>query len=222
MTSRLGDAGASNDDASYTGAVSDSPVSLDYYRTKISEFQATLNALDSAYISALVAAELPLDETTLNDLAMLVSEYDSKKWTLKATAEALNGGAALVNSMGGRLPELSIPTTLGVPFALPVAVVAAIATAATLIVWGREWIAGVNARLENAQLLDPNASPEDKARLAEVIGRTRQAEAAANSTGFAALAPMLKWGAYAVLAFLAWRAVAPMLKGGSSRDTADD
>ena len=43
----LGDAGTDNSDASYTGDVSDSSFSLDYYRQKAREFQGVLNQVDA-------------------------------------------------------------------------------------------------------------------------------------------------------------------------------
>ena len=215
---RLGDAGVDNTDISYTGDVSTSPISLDYYRTKAREFQSVLNALDSSYTDAAVLYELTDDESLRSQLDAALSEFESKKWSLKATAEAINGGAELINSLGGRFPVLSIPQTLGFPLALPVAVVAAIATAATLCIWGRDWIDRLATIYENAPLTDPNVSDADKARLADVLTKTRTAQAQSSATGFATIAPVLKWVGIALVAYLGYRAVSPMLKGIGKAD----
>jgi hypothetical protein len=56
LVATLGDAGASNDDGSYTGDVSTSPVSMGYFRSKVTEYQTTLNAVDQAYSAAVEAS----------------------------------------------------------------------------------------------------------------------------------------------------------------------
>lgn len=223
------------DDYSYTGEpLSSSPLSLDYYREKAREFQTTLNALDSAWLATVEAFQLPINDQARRDLQQKLVEFESKKWSLRATAEAINLGAQAINSMGGRFPMLSLPQTLGIPFALPAAVVAAVATAATLIVWGRDWIAGTLAiqqqALAYAELDAPAGSAPEvvarslelKAQLAQTVQKTEAAKRTADSSGFAALAPLLKWGGFALLAFFAYRAAAPLLKGSGGRRIAAD
>lgn len=203
-----------HDDASYTGEVSTSNFSMDYVRDRIREFQSTLNALDSGYRAATNALALPaLPIESRDELAALADEFQSKRWSLKATAEALNMGAAAINAAGGRLPQLSIPGTLGLlPAALPFAAVAAVGTAATLMVWGREWLRGVNDRLKTAQLIAAQTSPESAAEIARSIAESDAAVNAAENSGFGAVANLVKWGAIAVGAFMLYRAVQPMLK----------
>ena len=223
------------DDYSYTGEYSaGNPLSLDYYREKAREFQSTLNALDSAWFATVEAFQLPLSDDDRRALQQKLVEYEQKKGMLRVTAEAINLGAQSINAMGGRFPNLSLPQTLGIPFALPAAVVAAIATAATLIVWGRDWIAGSLAIQEQAlayaQLSAPEGSPPEvvaqslalKSQLASTVQKTRQAANAAGASGFAALAPLLKWGGIALLGFFAYRTLAPMLKGSRARSSSDD
>ena len=200
----LGDAWASEDPT----PESDSVMSLDYYRAKVTEFQSVLNGLDAGYQAALSALDISgLDPGTVVALNGAVSEFQSKRWTLKATAEAINMGAAVVNAAGGRMPQLSIPGTLGfAPLALPLAAVVAIGTAATLIVWGQSWLRGVNDRLKTAMLLEAQATPEARQALAVAIQQADQAASAAEVSGIAALAPLLKWGAIGIGAFMLWRA----------------
>ena len=203
----LGDLGP-KDDASYTGDVSNSAWSMDYYRSKITDFQSVLQAVDQGYRAAQSAlASGGLDATTADELQVMCDDYLSRRFTLKATAEAINAGAAAFNAMGGRLPSLSIPAGLGLAPALPFAAIAAIGTAAVLISWGRDWIRGVNDRLKTAQLLAAQESPEKAASLAQSIAQSDAAIAIAENSGVAALAPVLKWGAFALGAWLLWKAL---------------
>lgn len=189
-------------------AAQSSPLSLDYYRAKVLEYQGVLNALDTAYAALNVAIDAPgLDVYAVADLAALRDEYETKRFTLKATAEAINMGAAAVNALGGRMPELSLPRTLGFAPAIPIAAIAAIGTAGVLISWGRAWLAGVNDRLKTAQLLAAQDSPEAAAALAASIAQSDAALKIASESGLAALAPYLKWAALAALAFIAWRGI---------------
>jgi hypothetical protein len=213
----LGDAGVSNSDATYTGDVSTSPVSLDYFRSKVTEFQSTLQGLDVGYRAALNALDQgagALDDETYAGLQDLVTEFQSKRWTMKATAEAINAGAAVINAAGGRMPKLNIPGTLGLLPAIPFAAIAAIGTAAALTVWGNTWLKGLNDRLKTAQLLDAQSTPEARAALAVSIAQSDAAIATAEASGFSTLAPMLKWAAISVGAWMLWKAWNGRKKGG--------
>jgi len=204
----LGDAGASNADASYVGAQSDSVVSMDYYRSKIAEFQSTLNAVDTAQQAARDAlASGVVDFDNAQALGDLLQDFEARKSTMRITGEAINMGAAAINAAGGRMPSLSIPQTLGIGFALPFAAVAAVGTAAVLINWGNTWLRGVNDRLKAAQLIAAQDSPEAAARLAQSIAQSDSALAIADASPLGSLAPYLKWGAIALGAFMVWRAL---------------
>ena len=182
-----------------------SPLAMEYYRQKAEQFQATLNAVDAAYQAANTALQSgAIDNETQAALIELLDQYDNKRLTLKLTAEAINAGAAVINGLGGRFPQLSIPQTLGLAPVAPFALVAAIATAATLIVWGSQWIAGVNERLKRAQLIE-NASPDQKERLIGAIAASDNAVTQASAGTLAEIAPAVKWAAIAVVAWLAWR-----------------
>ncbi len=202
MGAELGDAWASEPAPAAT-----SPLSLDYYRQKVTEYQSVLNALDTGYQAVVSAINAPgLDIDALLPLVALRDEYESKRFQLKATAEAINLGAAAVNALGGRMPELSLPRTLGIAPVIPIAAIAAIGTAAVLITWGREWLRGVNDRLRAAQLLAAQETPEAAAALAVSMAQSDAALKLADASGLAALAPYLKWGALALAGYLAWRA----------------
>jgi hypothetical protein len=185
-----------------------SPLAMDYYRQKAVEFQSTLNAIDGAYRAANDAlATGALDPESEAGIIELLDAYEGKRLTLKLTAEAINAGAAVVNGLGGRFPQLSLPSTLGALPVAPVALIGAIGAAVGLIAWGVQWIGGVNDRLKRAQLI-AGASPAQRDQLIRAIADSDNAVNQAQSSTLAALAPAVKWVAIAALAFLAYRAYA--------------
>lgn len=197
--STLGDAGAPNDDGSYAGATPGNSMSMDYFRSKYLEFQQMLTAIDSAYNAGVDLWSVTEDET----LATMLDEYQARKAWVKGTAEAMNAAATAFNALGGRMPTLSIPGSLGaVPFLLPAAVVAAVAT---VIVWGRQFIAGLVTYMQDAQALAAQDTPAKKAALAAALAKTRAAQQDAESP-LASAAGAVKWVAIAAAAYLAWKA----------------
>lgn len=203
----LREAGIPHDDATYTGDDGSSALSLQYYRDKAREFQSIMNGIDQVARAAEEALELGIDEDTRAALLADLADFDARKWTFRATAEAINAGAALINALGGRFPRLSTPAGLAALPAIVVtpAMIAAIGTAAALITWGLSWIAGVNERLRQAQLLTL-APAEVKAELSRILGRAEAAQVAAAETPLASIAGVVKWGAIGLAAWLAWRA----------------
>lgn len=183
------------------------PRAFDYYRNKAREFQVTLDALDRAYWAASGALGTgALDDTTAAALEAALADYESKRTSLRVTAEAINAGAAAINALGGRFPSLSIPGTLGLPpLIVPAAMVAAVGTAAALIVWGSQWVSGVNDRLRRAQIIDA-ASPEQRASIVAAMAESDNAVSVAGSSMLASLAPTVKWVAIGIGAFLLYRA----------------
>jgi succinyl-CoA synthetase beta subunit len=205
----LGDpSGFPHDDDSYTGDVSDSVFSMDYVRERGRQLQELMNNLDGAYMATLDALDTgALDEATAADLGNYLADFESRRATLRGTAEAFNAGAALVNAAGGRMPSLSIPATLGiVPLVIPAAMIAAVATAGALITWGVVWLQGLNARLANAQLLEAQDTPEARAALARSQATAANALDAVNGSPWTALSSLAKWGGIAALAWIAFRA----------------
>lgn len=216
----IGDAGIPNTDASYAGESGESSLSVQYWRDKITEFQRTLNALDETYRAATDFLAVSGDSQTVQYLNEAISEFDFKRTALKLAAEGVNVAAATINAAGGRFPQLSIPQGLGVaPIVIGAGAVAAIGAAAALTSWGMTWIQGVNERMAYAALMQPN-DPEIARILAR--GKAAQAEAEGRNSGMfggiGQIAPYIKWGAVALLAYMAWPMIRPMLKGiGGSR-----
>jgi hypothetical protein len=180
---------------------------MDYYRRKAVEFQQVLDALDRSYWAASGALGTgALDDATATALEAALADYESRKGQLRLTAEAINAGAAAINSMGGRFPRLSIPGTLGLPPLLaPAALVAAIGAAAALIAWGSQWIAGVNERLRRAQIIE-GTSPANRDAIVRAIAESDNAVNVAEGSFLASLAPTVKWVAIGIGAFLLYRA----------------
>lgn len=198
----LADAGADNSDLSYEGAPS--TFSLDYARQKAREFQETLNQVDAAASAARDAIAADISPELSTDLGALLADFDAKKAAFRFCAEGINAGAAIINGAGGRFPQLSIPQTLGFLPVLPVALVAAIGTAAALIVWGAQWIEGVKQRMLYEQLT-AKGTPDQQAALARSLALTEANSRAVNDSPLASVAGVVKWGAIAYLAFLAYQ-----------------
>lgn len=214
----LGERGGDYSDEGYTGDVSTSPVSLDYWRSKAREFQTVLNSLDLAYGAAREIMNLPVDQDTADYMSQAVWEYEGRRAGIKAIAEAVNAAAATVNAMGGRMPSLSIPQTLGVPpLVIGAGAIAAFGAMAAAIVWGREWIIGVNQRAQSMQLLQ-EVAPEDRSAAARAALEIQSAASVSSESTFSAIAGYVKWGAIALAAWLAWRA----LKGSKLLESYQD
>lgn len=185
---------------------SDSVFSLDYYRNKAREFQTAMVQVDQAAAAARLGLEAGIDAQVSDDLGALLSEFESKKWSFRLAAEGINAGAEIINSLGGRFPQLSIPQGLGLaPIAIPAATIAAIAAAASLVVWGAQFVSGVNERLRTAQLLEVG-TPEQKAQLAQALGLAEAAERASSGNPLASIAGVVKWVAIGAVGWMALQA----------------
>lgn len=196
----------SDSDELYNGDTGDSAFSVQYYRNKAREFQESLNRVDATARAAQMLIDANIDSTLSAELIDSLQEFDSKKLLFRGTAEAINAGAALLNSMGGRFPQLSIPSGLGlVPLVIPGATIAAIGIAAGLIVWGSQWVAGVVQRMETAQLLGVG-TPAQQAELARQMAIARNAQIANSESPLQSISGVVKWGAIAFLAYMAFQA----------------
>ena len=202
----LGDAGAPNDDASYTGDTGDSVFGMQYYRNKAAEFQSVLIAVDQSAQAARDAIDANADNAEMvAELQALLADFDAKRWQFRATAEAINAGAALVNSAGGRFPQLSIPNGLGAFPVFPAAAVAAVGVAATLIVWGLSFTKQIAATIQRHVTLQAIEDPAKRAEVAAILARADQAASAAETPVISSIAGIVKWVAIGAIAFLAYK-----------------
>ncbi|MGV0999697.1 MAG: hypothetical protein ACOYBQ_10255 [Fluviibacter sp.] len=204
----LGDGGGlPNNDMLYTGDNSTSPISMDYYRQKALEFQQVLIGLDQAYAAANVAFDAAVSDEVSAWLLDWMDQYESRKTTLKITAEAINAGAAIVNSAGGRLPQLSIPGSLGMaPLVIPAASLTAIAVAAALAYWAVDATRALADYLKRAQAIAAQDTPEKAAAVALAGAQADNAVASMNGSIFGIAGNAIKWVAIAALGWFAFQA----------------
>ncbi len=188
-----------------------SPTQLDYYRQKVVEFQTLLLQLDLAATQAnrLAWEDISPDQSLADDMNGYLAEYDLKKGSFRAAAEALNFAISGVNMIGGGFPTVSIPKNLGiVPMVAAAAgVAAALGVVSGLIIWGRDWIAGVNERAKQKLQLDAIEDPAKRAAAAQVLMNLDAAQKASESSPLSTIAGMVKWVLLAgVVYFLVTRA----------------
>jgi hypothetical protein len=213
------------DDESQMG--DDSLVSLDYFREKFREFQAMMNAADLSYKAALSALQSnALSDSDAAELADLVMQYESKRGTMKATAEAMNAAAATVNAMGGRMPSLSIPGTLGLlpALTLPALGIVTAGVTVTLVSWGNTFIRSVANVIERGRAIAAVESlPVEQRAQALATLTTAQEESrravavAEQSGGLSALAPIAKLVTWAAAGFLIYKLVQQFGGSGSGQ-----
>ena len=183
------------------------PVSQSYFREKAAEFQQIVNALDATgrELDSLIGA-LP-EGPMLDELLIQFEALQNKKGMIKTIAEGINLAVNGLNQLGGNFPSIQLPQTLGaVPLLVPAAAAAAIFAAASIIVWGREWILGVNQRLRDQQLL-ASVPEAQRGAVAEAILKTDVALAQADQSPLTSVAGVVKWVAIGAIAFFAYQAL---------------
>lgn len=205
----IGEAGLPHDDETYAGETGDSAFSVQHYRNQMVEFQSVMDAMDSTAHSLRQLLQYPLSLEDTSAIQQDLAEFESRKLMFRAAAETLNAASYAINAAGGRFPVLSVPQALqglGIAPVIPLAALAALAAAATLISWGRDWMAGVNRRLHDERLLATIEDPAQRAEAARLILQANAAQAEAESSTLSKVATIAKWGVFAVLGYMAWRA----------------
>jgi hypothetical protein len=184
-----------------------SPLTLDYYRNKVVEFQNILYQMDEAAIVARDIIDTDYDQNLSNDMSAFLQEFDAKKGQFKMAAEALNFAINGVNYAGANFPEIKIPAGLGiVPMAAAAGVAAALAAAALLITWGRDWIAGLNERLKLEIQLGAVTDPDKRAQIVQDSLRLDAANKAADASPLTNIAGIVKYVAIAAVAYFVFQA----------------
>lgn len=187
--------------------------SVDYYRTKVAEFQNVLLEMDA---TAAIARQMIDDDISPEITAGYqadIQAFEGRKGQFRAAAEALNFAISGANLVGGGFTPVRVPGQLA---ALPVAVIAgvaaAVAVAGGLIIWGRDWIAGINQRtLEAARLA--TLTPEARERVIRAQQELEAAQNRAEGSPITAIAGAAKWIGWAVAAYFIWRTVEGFSKG---------
>lgn len=208
------------DDYSYTGEdpAQAGPLSLDYYREKARQFQVTMNEIDKGLRAAVIARSANISPALNAYLDATIAEIRGKLGTIRVTAEAINAGASIINRAGGRFPVLSYPSGLGAaPFVVPAVAIAAIGVAVGVIAWGAQLISGLNARLLH-ETRAQGLSADQKSKLAEALGLAEIAAGELNPfRSFGGVGAVVKWGGIALVGFLLWRTVAPLIETRRAR-----
>jgi hypothetical protein len=188
------------------------PTELNYYKQKLAEFQSMLFELDNTAESAFRIMALTPDTETATEMQTLLDQWDGKRYQFKIAAEGINLAIAGANAFNVDLKKLSVPQSLGfAPAAAPAvpislaAVAAAVAASAMLIIWGRDWIAGVNQRAKLSLQYD-NLSPEVRDQVIQEQVKIEESQRAANESPISVIAGSIKWIAIAAVAFFAYRA----------------
>jgi len=186
-------------------AVPASPLSVDYYRQKVVEFQTLLNNLQQAREGAIGLVDYGPVEIR-PELTALLDELDSKIGRYRQVAEALNFGINGINKVGAGFPTLTIPNGLGVaPLVVAGGIGAAVAVAAALIVWGYAWIQKAQVLARQAQLYG-YLTPEQRAIVAQKSIEIDQAAQASESSPLTSIANIAKWVGIAAVAYFAFQA----------------
>jgi len=177
---------------------------LDYYRQKVVEFQGILDQMDAVANIANSISWESTDKQLAADMDAYLLDFDNKKGSFRTAAEALNFAINGINAAGISFPRLQVPQGLGVvPLVAAAGVAGALAVAAALIVWGRDWIASVTARAKLGLQLDAIKDPAQRARVAEDLARLDQAQSVAEASPISSVASIVKWVAIAAVAYFA-------------------
>lgn len=183
------------------------PTDINYYQKKVAEFQQAVNAVDTAAYGLRMLLDLDIsDDARLPILAQL-SELEQKKSQIKTAAETVNAASTLANQLGITLPKVNVQT-LGalplVPLAIAGTIAAAIYAMANLVTWITDWI---NRSSVVAQTIAAAADlpPDQKAQVLSAIQATETAKAQA-TTGLGSVANIVKYVAFAAVAFFAYQA----------------
>jgi len=186
-------------------SIPSSPLSVDYYRQKVVEFQALLNNLQAAQEGVIGLIDYGPVEVR-PELMALLDELDGKIGRYRQVAEALNFGINGINKVGANFPTLSIPNGLGVaPLVVAGGIGAAVAVAAALIVWGYAWIQKAQVLAQRAQLFG-YLTPEQRAIVAQKAIEIDQAAQASESSPLTSIASIAKWVGIAAVAYFAYQA----------------
>ena len=179
------------------------PLQLDYYRQKINEFQNVLVQMDSAAEGAQGLIDAGVNDVSLlEDLNALLAEYDLKKGYFRTAAEGLNFAISGVNLVGANFPAVRIPRGMNaIPLVAAAGIAAALAVAAGLIVWGRDWIKSVDERARRSQILDALPEGPLRAQAAQAMAKIDGAVREADASPLGSIAQIVKWVAIAGLVY---------------------
>lgn len=180
---------------------------LNYYQRKVKEFQQAVDAVDTSAYGLRMLLDLDISDDQRLPIIAQLSELEQKKSELRTAAETVNAASALANQVGITLPKVNIQTLGALPL-VPIAVGAAIAGAlyliANLVSWITDWISRSNVVAQTIAAA-ADLPPDQKAQVLSAIQATETAKAQA-TTGLGSIANIVKYVAFAAVAFFAYQA----------------
>ena len=179
----------------------------DYYRQKVVEFQQLLYDLQGAREGMIGLVDYGPVEIQ-GELTALLDQLDGKISQYKVVAESLNAAIAAYNAIGGNFPKLNT-RGLGALPVVPIAIAGLVATAATLIVWGKAWIDQSLEMARQAQLYG-YLTPEARSQVAAATLKIENAAKASAESHLTSVANITKWVSIAAVAYFAYQAFQKM------------
>lgn len=180
------------------------PQNVGWFAQKAQDFQVVMNAADTTMqaLQTLLTLDISDDDWyTCNDW---LNQLYGKRTQMRLTADALNLIAGTVNSFGGELPTVNIPSGLGFPpVVLPALAVSAVVGVTYLV----SQLIGIITGSGNAAVQAAN-NITDPAKRDAALANVAAIEAAQSSvfgTGIEGVSNVLKWLALAVGGFFIYR-----------------
>lgn len=198
-----------HDDLSYTGD-DGGPLSLDFARNKVREFQATMNAVSEVEQSLReTLAVAVFDESTADiadDIQLALEDFNSRRGQWQTAVSSINSASQALDAIGVRMPSVSAPGGLGF-VQIPISIAALIAGAAVLIAWGIAWMQ--TAKSIQLGALDRISDPAKRDQIAGQIATTDNALISAQNP-VSQIAGMAKWVVILGLAWLGYKTFSEM------------
>jgi hypothetical protein len=194
----------------------DNALTLNYYRTKVNEFQQVLYAMENTgrelYDSGIFAYASNNPEM-IAEYETLWAEFDGKRNTARAIAEGIQLASQGINAIGIQFPSVQMPMGLGViPLAPLAAAAGVIAAAAALIAWANGFWRTVQdyaqrwQHLSAIEMLPEHERAPALEQFRKLENAAKVAEIQSAQSPIAALATFAKWGAIGLLGIMAFKA----------------
>lgn len=176
-----------------------------YFQQKVEDFQNLLFDLDTgaAALQSIYDWDDNLNPEFNQAMAAHLDEYAERKSDFKMAAESLNMAIGGYNAMGGELPEIRIPSGLGIPpLVLGAGALVALGVVAGLTSFGINWLKTSSEITRLNINLDAIKDPTQKANVAAAQLQIEASAKAAETGTMSQVAGIIKWVAIAAVAYL--------------------